>query len=249
MFQATLLLVVLLGVVSRANVMFGQSRPVTGFIRAPGNYDLGGGCRLDIVKTEDGGLDIKARWRVGVFSGLTTRPPAKLDNWFVFVESPEMVWLAYDGGNDLRVMMTDESHHSGVGPVNAALFETCPKELRDALPTGGPKNLASNNSHMRSMTGGEVPAGVGIHPAAANGAEPPVILGVVRASPAARAGIKPGSFLLSINGTNTATLSATQCRRMISGRVGTAVDLELADSMRQQTNHIRLERSNSLIAD
>jgi C-terminal processing protease CtpA/Prc len=146
-------------------------------------------------------------------------------------------------------MMTDKTGRGGFGDVYADLFDTCPKELRDALPAGTPKNLTSNNVPVRSMMGGESVDGVGIHLATGKGNEPPHIWGIVRASPAAKAGIEPGSFLLSVNGTNTAALSGDQCRRLVEGRTGTTVKLELADPARQQTNQITLERRRSHIAD
>jgi len=248
-FQTALQLLVMAAVGAGATITEAQTNAVTGFIRAPGTYDLGKGAQLEIANQAGGGLDIQLMWGPHHGAGSHGRTPVKPGSWFIFVESPEMVWLAFDGGNDLRVMMTDESGYSGFGGVYADLFETCPKELREALPAGAPKNLTSNNVPVRSMMGGESLDGVGIHIATGKGNEPPQIWGIVRASPAAMAGIKPGSFLLSINGTNSMGYSGDQCRRLVGGRAGTTVKLEIADPARQQTNQIMLERRRSLIAD
>jgi carboxyl-terminal processing protease len=71
---------------------------------------------------------------------------------------------------------------------------------------------------------------------------PSKIKGVLPAGPAAKAGIQAGWFLLSINGTNTAGRSLSECVNLVRGEEGTTVRLELADSAHGRTNEITLKR-------
>ena len=67
-------------------------------------------------------------------------------------------------------------------------------------------------------------------------------------SPAERAGIRPQSFLISINGTNVVSLSLTQALSMVRGPVGTQVTLELADSTMSLTNKFALQRGKMVFS-
>jgi carboxyl-terminal processing protease len=70
----------------------------------------------------------------------------------------------------------------------------------------------------------------------------PVIKQVLPASPARKSGIKPGSFLLSINGTNTIGKPLREIAMSIRGKVGTTVTLEVVDPTGGQTNKVTLKR-------
>jgi carboxyl-terminal processing protease len=67
-------------------------------------------------------------------------------------------------------------------------------------------------------------------------------------SPAERAGIKPQSFLISINGTNAVSLSSTQCASMVRGPAGTSVTLEVADASLSHTNKFTVKRGKVVIS-
>jgi carboxyl-terminal processing protease len=61
-------------------------------------------------------------------------------------------------------------------------------------------------------------------------------------TPASRAGIKPQSFLISIDGTNAVSMSPTQSMSMVRGPVGTSVTLELTDATMSRTNKFTVKR-------
>jgi C-terminal processing protease CtpA/Prc len=65
---------------------------------------------------------------------------------------------------------------------------------------------------------------------------------VLPKSPAGRAGIKPGWFLISVDGTNAVNMAATNAVSMIRDPAGTLVTLELADPTRSKTNKFTLKR-------
>ncbi len=71
---------------------------------------------------------------------------------------------------------------------------------------------------------------------------PPKVKTVLPAGPAAKAGIQAGWFLLSVNGTNTARRSLSECVDLVHGEEGTTVRLELADPAHGRTNEITLKR-------
>ena len=75
---------------------------------------------------------------------------------------------------------------------------------------------------------------------------PPKIKGVVPAAPAAKAGIQVGWLLLSINGTNTAGRSLSECVGLVRGAEGTRVRLELMDPAHGRTNEVTLTREKIL---
>src|SRR5437016_3086369 len=55
-------------------------------------------------------------------------------------------------------------------------------------------------------------------------------------SPADKAGIKPGWFLISVDGTNVVRMPATNAVSMLRGPVGKVVTLEIAEPTRSNTN-------------
>jgi len=66
-------------------------------------------------------------------------------------------------------------------------------------------------------------------------------------SPADRAGVKSGLFLIAVNGTNVVTKSAAEASSMVRGPVGKVVTLEIADAKRTTTNKFTVKRGKAVI--
>ena len=66
-------------------------------------------------------------------------------------------------------------------------------------------------------------------------------------SPADKAGIKPGRFLISVDGTNVVRMPLTNATSMVRGPVGKVVTLEIADPTRNQTNKFTVKRGKIVI--
>jgi C-terminal processing protease CtpA/Prc len=84
--------------------------------------------------------------------------------------------------------------------------------------------------------------GVGVVFLTATNDQPQRIGTVFKGSPAERAGIKQGSVLISVNGTNAVKWPWVQVLETVRGPVGTIVTLGVADPDRTQTNHFTLKR-------
>ena len=77
----------------------------------------------------------------------------------------------------------------------------------------------------------------------------PLRTGVVYpGSPAARAGMKPNGFLISVDGTNVVSMSFTQSMSVVRGPVGTFVTLEVADSKMSHTNKFTIKRMRAVLS-
>jgi C-terminal processing protease CtpA/Prc len=68
-------------------------------------------------------------------------------------------------------------------------------------------------------------------------------------SPADKAGITSGCFLISVDGTNVVTRSAVDAMSMVRGPVGKVVILEIADAARTTTNKFTVTRGRAVIRD
>jgi C-terminal processing protease CtpA/Prc len=68
-------------------------------------------------------------------------------------------------------------------------------------------------------------------------------------SPAEKAGVKPGGFLISVDGTNVVNMSLTQAMKIVRGPVGTSVTIQLADTSMTHTNTFTMKRSRIVIVD
>jgi carboxyl-terminal processing protease len=68
-------------------------------------------------------------------------------------------------------------------------------------------------------------------------------------SPAEKAGMKPGWFLISVDGTNVVTMSLKQTATMVRGPVGAPVTIQLADTNMTHTNTFKIKRSRIVIVD
>lgn len=88
--------------------------------------------------------------------------------------------------------------------------------------------------------------GVGMALSKGDGTASPKIAAVVPAAPAAKAGIQAGWVLLSINGTNAAGRSLSECVSLVRGEEGTRVRLELVDPAHGRTNKVTLTREKIL---
>jgi len=66
-------------------------------------------------------------------------------------------------------------------------------------------------------------------------------------SPADKVGIKPGLFLIAVNGTNVVSKSAVEVVSMVRGPVGAVVTLELADTALTKTNKFTVTRGRAVI--
>lgn len=77
--------------------------------------------------------------------------------------------------------------------------------------------------------------------------EPLRTVQVLPGSPADKAGIKAGWFLISVDGTNVVTMPLTNALSMVRGPVGKVVTLEIADPTRSQTNKFTLKRGKIVI--
>jgi C-terminal processing protease CtpA/Prc len=64
-------------------------------------------------------------------------------------------------------------------------------------------------------------------------------------SPADKAGIKPGLFLIAVNGTNVVSKPAIEVMGMVRSPVGEAVTLELADTALTKTNKFTVKRGRA----
>ena len=68
-------------------------------------------------------------------------------------------------------------------------------------------------------------------------------------SPAEKAGMKPGGFLIAVDGTNVVSMSLKQIATMVRGPVGTSVTIQLADTNMTHTNIFKIKRSRIVIVD
>ena len=68
-------------------------------------------------------------------------------------------------------------------------------------------------------------------------------------SPAEKAGMKPGWFLIAVDGTNVVSMSLKQTATMVRGVVGTSVTIELADPKMTPTNTFKIKGSRIVIVD
>jgi C-terminal processing protease CtpA/Prc len=85
--------------------------------------------------------------------------------------------------------------------------------------------------------------GVGLVLSRPNEVGPVKVTHVIPDSPAWNAGIKPGFWIVSIDGTNTADITTlSNCVRLIRGVPNTQVTLGVVDPIHHQTNTVVLER-------
>ena len=78
--------------------------------------------------------------------------------------------------------------------------------------------------------------------------EPLRIGSIIPGSPAERAGMKPDSFLISVDGTNAVTMSLREATALVRGLAGTPVTLELADAALNHTNKFTVKRGKMVFS-
>jgi len=92
-------------------------------------------------------------------------------------------------------------------------------------------------------------AGIGMVIVDRQNATVPLSIGsIVSGSPAERAGIKSGWFLISVDGTNVANMPLAQTLGAVRGLAGTSVTLELADPAMTRTNIFIVKRSKLVLS-
>jgi carboxyl-terminal processing protease len=106
--------------------------------------------------------------------------------------------------------------------------------------------IASWIISIEMVLGAESIVGVGMALGKGDQGGAPKITDVLPAGPAAKAGIQAGWILLSINGTNTASRSLSECVNLVRGDEGTRVRLELVDPAHKRTNKVTLTRAKIL---
>jgi len=84
--------------------------------------------------------------------------------------------------------------------------------------------------------------GVGLVLQGSNQQDPLTVKDIIPNSPAAKAGIKLGSLIISIAGAETAKMSLAESVRLIRGAPDTQVILGIVDPDNQQTNVVTLKR-------
>src|SRR5262245_42260494 len=123
---------VVVGIAPMVTAFALHADPAKGFIRDVGTNELdAAGSQLEVSRTADGVLSASATWPGGGKVRCKAARPIDTKEWFVYIESPDMIWL-FDGAG-LRAFMHD-NYGCGVGGVSADLFKTCPEEVRAALP-------------------------------------------------------------------------------------------------------------------
>jgi len=79
--------------------------------------------------------------------------------------------------------------------------------------------------------------------------QPVMVYSVHPGSPAEKAGIQRGCFLISVDGTNVVSIPLERAAKMVRGRVGTSVTIQVADANLAHTNSFEIKRSRIVIVD
>jgi C-terminal processing protease CtpA/Prc len=142
---------------------------------------------------------------------------------------------AISGVDERRNAVALNSTHPHAAIVRAFLtgLDQRPSEIRGDATTVTPAEIA----------------GVGVALIDRRSPNEPLRIGsIIPGSPAERAGIKPDSFLISVDGRNTVTISLSQAALLVRGPVGTSVTLELADAALSNTNKLTVKRGKIVIS-
>ena len=115
------------------------------FIRERGKYTFdGAGSSIEVITAKDDkpslALDFRSRSKNSMSSNkmsFTESGILRADGWFVFVESPERIWI-FDGKKSLAIVERREtkkgSFTTNVKDFDAESAALCPVKVKEALP-------------------------------------------------------------------------------------------------------------------
>jgi hypothetical protein len=109
--------------------------PKEKIIRQPGHYSLdANGSELIITMGEAEAFSLTASWhsRNGNSSSTTSTSQSLQEGWFVYVESPDRIWV-FDG-LDQGILLTNSERESGSKAYPRAALRDCPAKFWEALP-------------------------------------------------------------------------------------------------------------------
>ena len=150
----------------------------------------------------------------------------------------------------LRTYIDNNPHLEfiSVEPVTAQSFVDYEQSVQEALVGSGTEGnsneiFAASSEVPKALGGGRYQiGGVGMEIDETNPQEPIIIKSVLPAGPAARAGLKSGFLILTIDDTSTVGASLSECTSLIRGKPGTKIRFEVIDPDLRRTNDIVVTR-------
>lgn len=112
------------------------------FIREKGKYTFDEkGSSVEVITAKDGKpslvIDFRGRGKSSTSSNKMSFDKEgilRADGWFVFVESPNRLWI-FDGKKSLAVVEADDRHaHTSVKECDGKAAVVCPERVKKALP-------------------------------------------------------------------------------------------------------------------
>jgi hypothetical protein len=137
-----------------------------------------------------------------------------------------------------RCLLAQDCRSQGDDKKADALCAEIKSQYSDAVDHGG-KLLVDQLDAPAELTS---VVGVGLVLFRPNQRELLMARDIVPNSPAAKAGIKPGSLIVSIAGADPGKMSLAECVRLIRGAPDTQVTLGIVDPANQLTNVVTLKR-------
>ena len=107
--------------------------PSPHFLRTTGRVqvnDTTNQVTVTATESSDQKLSLSASWRIDAEATTSDTMPLMRDGWFVFVEDVSRVWV-FDGVV-LRLLHYTDRNQSDT--VVSEIDQSCPQEVRDALP-------------------------------------------------------------------------------------------------------------------
>jgi hypothetical protein len=132
------------------------------FIRKPGQYHLDdSGSQLSITGLTSNSWSLKVTWRLkkrtatgGLEKTEASDAPAgclRAEGWFVFVETPERIWI-YDG-LDSGTLVTHSEKEMGSAAFSPEIIASCPQKVWNVFPKG----FQEKNRKYRKVEPGAAP--------------------------------------------------------------------------------------------